>query len=102
MVDAIRTAGLENRFGQTRAVGGLDLSVAEGKVHGLRRCGCAVLRRRRGRAVHAPTRHDPVVPDIDVRRFDAERRERGADLAPMVGPVVQGLCEPDANRGVGL
>jgi ABC-2 type transport system ATP-binding protein len=34
MSDAIRTAGLEKRFGQTRAVDGLDLSVAEGEVHG--------------------------------------------------------------------
>jgi ABC-2 type transport system ATP-binding protein len=34
MGDAIRTAGLEKRFGQTRAVDGLDLSVAEGEVHG--------------------------------------------------------------------
>jgi ABC-2 type transport system ATP-binding protein len=34
MGDAIHTAGLEKRFGQTRAVDGLDLSVAEGEVHG--------------------------------------------------------------------
>jgi ABC-2 type transport system ATP-binding protein len=34
MGDAIRTVGLEKRFGQTRAVDGLDLAVAEGEVHG--------------------------------------------------------------------
>jgi polyether ionophore transport system ATP-binding protein len=34
MADAIRTSGLEKRFGVTRAVDGLDLSVTEGEVHG--------------------------------------------------------------------
>ena len=34
MADAIRTSGLEKRFGVTRAVDGLDLAVAEGEVHG--------------------------------------------------------------------
>jgi ABC-2 type transport system ATP-binding protein len=34
MADAIRTVGLEKRFGATRAVDGLDLTVAEGEVHG--------------------------------------------------------------------
>jgi hypothetical protein len=41
-------------------------------------------------------------PDIDVRRFHTEHREGGADLAPMIGPVVQRLGEPDAHGGVGL
>jgi ABC-2 type transport system ATP-binding protein len=34
MDDVIRTFGLQKRFGVTRAVDGLDLSVAEGEVHG--------------------------------------------------------------------
>ena len=34
MADAIRTVGLEKRFGATLAVDGLDLTVAEGEVHG--------------------------------------------------------------------
>jgi ABC-2 type transport system ATP-binding protein len=34
MDDVIRTSGLQKRFGVTRAVDGLDLSVAEGEVHG--------------------------------------------------------------------
>jgi polyether ionophore transport system ATP-binding protein len=34
MNEAIRTCGLQKRFGVTRAVDGLDLSVAEGEVHG--------------------------------------------------------------------
>jgi ABC-2 type transport system ATP-binding protein len=34
MNEAIRTSGLQKRFGVTRAVDGLDLSVAEGEVHG--------------------------------------------------------------------
>ncbi len=36
------------------------------------------------------------VPGIDGRRFHAERREGGADLAAMIRPVVQRLREPDA------
>ena len=42
------------------------------------------------------------VPDVDERRFHAERREGGADLAPMIRPVVQRLREPDADGRVGL
>src|SRR5438034_1002665 len=42
------------------------------------------------------------VPDIDGRRFHAERREDRADLAPMIRPVVDRLREPDPHRGVGL
>jgi ABC-2 type transport system ATP-binding protein len=34
MDDVIRTTGLRKRFGETRAVDGLDLSVAQGEVHG--------------------------------------------------------------------
>jgi ABC-2 type transport system ATP-binding protein len=34
MSDAIRTSGLVKSFGATRALDGLDLSVAEGEVHG--------------------------------------------------------------------
>ena len=42
------------------------------------------------------------VPDVDARRLHAERRQGGADLAPVVGPVVQRLREPDAHRGMRL
>src|SRR5436309_11627234 len=42
------------------------------------------------------------VPEVDARWFHAERREDCADLAPMIGPVVQRLREPDPHRGVGL
>ena len=42
------------------------------------------------------------VPYIDVRWLDPERRERGADLASVICPVMQRLREPDADRGVGL
>src|SRR5438034_2218026 len=42
------------------------------------------------------------VPEVDARWFHAERREDRADLAPMIGPVVQRLREPDPHRGVGL
>src|SRR5438034_2594772 len=42
------------------------------------------------------------VPDIDGRRFHAERREDRADLAPMIRPVVDRLREPDRNGGMGL
>ena len=39
---------------------------------------------------------------VNGRRFHTERRERGADLAPMVGPVVQRLRQTDAHRSVPL
>src|SRR5438128_5016006 len=45
----------------------------------------------RGDDLDDPTRMDPEVPDVDAWRVHPERRERGADLAPMVGPVVQRL-----------
>ena len=41
-------------------------------------------------------------PDIDQRRLDAERREGRADLAPVVGSVVDRLGEPDTDRGIPL
>src|SRR6266545_2614026 len=45
---------------------------------------------------------EAVVPDVDGRRFHAERREGCADLAPMIRPVVQRLRETYAHRGVCL
>lgn len=41
-------------------------------------------------------------PYVDVGRFDAHSRESRADLAAMIGPVVDGLGEHDARRIVGL
>ena len=38
-----------------------------------------------------------VIPDVDQGRRYAEHRERGADLAPMIGPMVKGLREPDPD-----
>src|SRR5437879_389264 len=49
-----------------------------------------------------PTRLDPEVPDVDAWGVHRERRERGADLAPMIGAVVQRLREPNPDRGVPL
>jgi hypothetical protein len=42
------------------------------------------------------------VPDVDGRRFHTERREGGADLAPVIGAVMQRLRQPDADRSVPL
>src|SRR4029077_14884288 len=39
-------------------------------------------------------------PHVDARWLDAQRCEGGADLAPMVGSVVQSLGESDADRGI--
>src|ERR687888_1484191 len=50
--------------------------------------------------------HAPVlvgeVPEVDGRGFQPDRGERRADLAPMVGAVVEGLREPDAYGGMSL
>ena len=43
-----------------------------------------------------------VVPDLDARRLDAQRRQRDADLAAVIGSVVERLGEPDPERRVGL
>jgi len=40
-----------------------------------------------------------VLPHADLGRLDAERRERRADLAAMVAPVMNHLRQPDALRG---
>src|SRR5215204_5012574 len=40
------------------------------------------------------------VPDVDARWLYAERGECGADLAAMIGAVVQRLGEADAERSV--
>ena len=39
-----------------------------------------------------------VGPHVDIRGCDAEARQRGADLAAVIGAVVDDLCETDANR----
>src|SRR5262245_2741832 len=57
---------------------------------------------RGGRVVAGPPRPEAVVPDVDRGRFDTEVRERGADLAPVVGPVVQRLGQPECDGGVPL
>src|SRR5688500_12629814 len=41
-------------------------------------------------------------PKVDFRRLDAEARERGADLASVIGARVKGLREPDAERRMTL
>ncbi len=40
------------------------------------------------------------VPHVDLGRLDAKRRQRGADLAAVVGAVVEELGESDAPQGV--
>src|ERR1700730_17918896 len=44
----------------------------------------------------------PELPDVDDRRLHAEPRQGGAHLAPVIGPVVERLGEPDAYRGATL
>ena len=38
---------------------------------------------------------DTVIPDVNEWRLDPQLCERGADLAPMVGPMVEHLRQPD-------
>src|SRR5438477_5336558 len=39
----------------------------------------------------------PKFPDVDVGRLDADRRQDGADLAAVIGPVVQRLRKTNAG-----
>src|SRR5437879_5330952 len=39
-------------------------------------------------------------PDVDLRRLDADRRQRGGDLAAVIRAMVDRLCEPNAKRRV--
>ena len=57
---------------------------------------------RGGRDLEQPPVLIREVPDVDRGWLHVERRERGADLAPMVGPVVQRLRQSDAHRRVAL
>jgi hypothetical protein len=44
----------------------------------------------RGCDLHDPARLEAEVQDLDARRFHAEHRESGADLAPVIDGAASG------------
>src|SRR5512134_1936201 len=56
----------------------------------------------RWRALDAAAILDAEGPHIDIGRFNTELGERGADLAAMIGPVVQRLAEHDTGSVEGI
>ncbi len=89
---------MERRQLGRRQLGGGQLAKdgALGGIGGARGYGFSARRRDGGLRLRQAALRFGVGPDVDLGRLGAQRRQRRADLAPVVGPVVEGLGQPHA------